>query len=121
MKQRSLGGLVVLLGVVCGGALAGFGASAPAQEVARESLDLLKTMARRSSTAHTYVGVCVTAIARAKRYEDRGDAVAATLRAIWAEAAGHCRGMAGTVCDTPALQAPREACDRIRAFASPLH
>jgi hypothetical protein len=101
---------------LCGGAFAGFGSGAPAQEVARESLELLKTMAPRSSTAHTYIGTCVTAIAHAKRMETRKDTAGSSLQAIWVQAAGRCRGMANTVCDLSALEAPREACNRIRGF-----
>ncbi|HET8747041.1 MAG TPA: hypothetical protein VFM98_15685 [Ramlibacter sp.] len=116
MKHGFLGALMALLVAVCSGAAAGFGTPAAPQEIARESLDLLKTMARRSTTAHTYVGTCVTAIAHAKRYEDRSDVVTAKLESIWAEAAGRCRGLASRVCATPALEAPRDACNRIRAF-----
>ncbi|MEJ8838922.1 hypothetical protein [Ramlibacter sp. AN1133] len=120
MFKKLLWGALALL-ALCGAAFAGFGSGAPAQEVARESLDLLKAMGHRSSTAHTYVGTCVTAIAHAKRYEVRKDAPNASIRAVWVQAAGHCRGMANTVCDLSALQAPREACNRIRAFEPDVH
>ena len=113
--KKTVWGALALL-ALCGAASAGFGTGAPAQEVARESLDLLKAMGPRSSTAHTYIGTCVTAIAHAKRLESRKDTVDATLQAVWLKAAGSCRGMANTVCDLSALEAPREACNRIRGF-----
>ena len=108
--------VALLLVALCGAAFAGFGSGAPAEEVARESLDLLKAMGHRSSTAHTYVGSCVTAIAVAKRFEARRDAPSASVHAVWIQTAGRCRGMANTVCELSANEAPRDACSRIRAF-----
>lgn len=103
--------------VALGGAVfTGFGSGAPAQQVAGESLDLLKAMGQRSAAAHGYIAACVTAIAYAKRFEGRKDATTATVDGVWVQAAGRCRGMANTVCDAAALEAPREACNRIRAF-----
>src|SRR5215510_10511611 len=104
MKRWSWGGLVFLLIAVCGGALAGFGNPAPVQEVARESLDLLKAMGPSSPAARNYVGACVTAIAHAKRLEDRNEAPSSTVRVTWLQAAGRCRGMANTVCDAAPLE-----------------
>jgi hypothetical protein len=115
MFKKLLWGALALI-ALCGAAFAGFGSGAPAEEVARESLDLLKAMGNRSSTAHTSIGVCVTAIAHAKRVEGRKGAPSASVHAVWVQAAGRCRGMANTVCDLSALEAPREACGRIRAF-----
>jgi hypothetical protein len=108
----------VLGTALCGGAVAAFGSRPPAQEVARESLDLLKAMSMRSS--HAYVASCVTAIAAAKRHELRKDANTASVRETWTHAAGQCRGLATTVCDVWALEAPRDACSRIRAYPSVL-
>ena len=119
MLKKLFWGLLALVSL-SGAAAVGFGSGAPAEEVARESLDLLKEMGNRSSTAHTYIGTCVTAIAHAKRYEVRKDAPNASIRAVWVQAAGHCRSMAATVCDLSSLQAPREACSRIRGFAPEL-
>jgi len=116
MFKRMLWVLPTLLVLAGGAAFAGFGNAAPPQEVARQSLDLLKTMGPRSATAHTYIGTCVTAIAHAKRLEGRKATEAAALDAVWMQAAGRCRGMASTVCSLTALEAPREACNRIRAF-----
>jgi len=101
---------------LAGAAFAGFGTAAPAQEVARESLEFLKVMGTHNATAHTSVGTCVTAIAHAKRLEGRKGLTSAALEAVWLQAAGTCRGLANTVCDLPAVDAPREACHRIRAF-----
>ena len=115
MLKKLIWAALALL-ALCGAAYAGFASGAPAQEVARESLDLLKAMGHRSSTAHTYIGVCITAIAHAKRLEGRKDEPDATIRAMWMQAAGSCRGMANTVCDLSSLEAPREACNRIRGF-----
>jgi hypothetical protein len=106
MFKKLLWAALALL-ALCGAAFAGFGNGAPAQEVARESLDLLKVMGHRSSTAHTYIGSCVTAIAHAKRLETRKDVESASLKAVWTHAAGRCRGMANTVCNLSALEAPR--------------
>lgn len=114
MNKYVAGG--ALLAALCGGAMAALGARVPPQEVARESLDLLKAMSGRSATSHNYVASCVTAIAAAKRREQRKDATKVAVRDSWAHAAGQCRGMANTVCDVWALEAPREACNRIRAF-----
>jgi hypothetical protein len=108
----------VVLAALCGGAMAAFGGRPPAQEVARESLDLLKAMSMRSS--HSYVASCVTAIAAAKRRELRKDATKASVQETWMHAAGQCRGLANTVCDMWAVEAPREACNRIRAYQSVL-
>ena len=116
MKQWYLAAPVLGLVAVCGGALASFGSRAPAQEVARESLDLLKTMRARSATAQSYVASCVTAIAAAQRQAVRKDSSPAVIHGTWNEAAGRCRGMANTVCEVWALEAPREACNRIRSF-----
>jgi hypothetical protein len=108
---------VLVLVAVCGGAFAAFGSRGPLQEIARESLDLLKAMGSRSPVAHAYVASCVTAIAAAKRHEDRRDASEASLHGVWTHAAGSCRGMADAVCEALTLEAPREACSRIRAAA----
>ena len=116
MKQWYLAAPVLGLVAVCGGAMASLASRAPAQEIARESLDLLKAMRVHSATAQTYVGSCVTAIAAAKRHEVRKDATPAAVRGTWTAAAGRCRGMASTVCDVWGAVAPREACNRIRAF-----
>jgi hypothetical protein len=115
MFKKILWSALALL-ALCGAAFAGFGSAAPAQELARESLDLLKVMGPRSTTAHTYIGTCITAIAEAKRLEGRKDMERASLHAVWLQAAGRCRGMASTVCDLSALEAPRAACRRIRGF-----
>jgi hypothetical protein len=114
--NKYLWGSGVLLAALCSAAMAAFGARAPAQEVARESLDLLKAMSVRSATSHNYVASCVTAIAAAKRREQRKDANRTSVQHTWAHAAGQCRGMANTVCDVWALEAPRDACSRIRSF-----
>jgi hypothetical protein len=116
MKKIVSGALV--LAALCGGAVAAFGNRPPAQEVARESLDLLKQMSMRSS--QRYVASCVTAIAAAKRHELRNEATKASVGQTWTHAAGECRGLANTVCDVWASEAPREACDRIRAYQSVL-
>jgi hypothetical protein len=116
MKQWFVGLPVVGLLAVCGGALASFGSPAPAQEVARESLDLLKAMRAHSATAQSYVASCITAIAVAKRQEVRKNASPANVQGTWTAAAGRCRGLASTVCEVWAQQAPREACMRIRSF-----
>lgn len=114
IKKLLLGGLaLVALG---GAAFAGFGAGAPPEDVARESLDLLKAMRQHSALAETYLAGCVTAIAYAKRLETRKEAGTELVRSVWLETAGRCRGMANAVCDASALQAPHEACNRIRAF-----
>ena len=115
MLKKTLWAALVLV-ALCGAAFAGFGSGAAPEEVARESLDLLKEMGHRSSTAHTYIGTCVTAIAHAKRFEARKDAPSASVHEAWTQAAGRCRGMATTVCELSALEAPRDACNRIRAF-----
>lgn len=107
---------VALVAVCGGGALAAFGSRAPAQEIARESLDLLKAMRARTATAHAYVASCVTAIAVAKRQEGRKDVPPASVEGTWTEAAGRCRGLANTLCNAWATEAPREACNRIRSF-----
>jgi hypothetical protein len=120
MFKKLLWGAPALI-AVCSAAFAGFGSGAPAQEVARESLDLLKAMSHRSATARTYIGTCVTAIAHAKRFEGRKDSQDGAVHAVWIQAAGNCRGMANTVCDLSALEAPREACNRIRAFEPDVH
>jgi hypothetical protein len=112
MKHWSLGALVLLLVVLCGGAVA-FVSRAPAEEVARESLDLLKAMAYRSPTAHTYIGACLTAIASAKRVEGRKGVLTAAVERSWGEAAARCQGLAKAICEQPAVQAPHEACNRI--------
>ena len=108
--------VVLAVLALCGATYAGFGSAAPAEEVARESLDLLKAMGDRSTAAHTYIGTCVTAIARAKRIEGRKDMPGASIQAIWVQAADNCRGMASTVCELSVVEAPQEACSRIRAF-----
>jgi hypothetical protein len=113
MKHWYLSGVVLLLVIVCGGALAAFVNRAPSQEMARESLDLLKAMAHRSATAHTYIGACLTAIASAKRLEGRKDVLTASVEQSWDEAAARCRGLASAICEQPAVQAPQEACSRI--------
>jgi hypothetical protein len=115
MLKKTLWGALALV-ALCGAAFAGFGSGAPPEEVARESLDLLKAMGHRSSTAHTYVGTCVTAIASAKRLEARRGSTK-SVHVLWERAASRCRGMANTVCELSAAEAPREACNRIRAFA----
>jgi len=104
----------LVLAALCGGGVAAFGSRPPAQEVARESLDLLKLMSLRSS--QRYVASCVTAIAAAKRYELRKDVTPGSVGQTWTHAAGECRGLANTVCDVWAREAPRETCDRIRAY-----
>ena len=116
MKQWYLAAPLLGLVAVCGGALASFGSRAPAQEVARESLDLLKVMRGRSPTAHSYVASCITAIAEAQRLELRKDVPPASVQGTWSAAAGRCRGMATTLCNVWALEAPRDACNRIRSF-----
>jgi len=117
MKQWYLAApLVALVAVGGGGALASFGSRAPAQEIARESLDLLKAMRGRTATAQAYVASCVTAIAVAKRHEGRKNVSPTSVDGTWTEAAGRCRGLANTLCNAAALDAPREACNRIRSF-----
>jgi hypothetical protein len=115
MLKRTLWAALALV-ALCGAAFAGFGNGAPPEEVARESLDLLKVMGHRSSTAHTYIGTCVTAIASAKRLDARKGS-SKSVHVLWEHAASRCRGMANTVCDLSAVEAPRDACNRIRAFA----
>jgi hypothetical protein len=114
LKKLTWGALALV--VLCSAAFAGFGTGAPAQEVARESLDLLKSMGPRNATAHTYLSACVTAIAQAKRVEGRRDAGGMSIHRVWTEAAGRCRGMANAVCDVAPLEAPHAACNRIRGF-----
>lgn len=106
----------VLPVVLSGAALADFDQRTSPKEVSRESLELLKAMSGGSSAARTYTGTCVTAIAVAKRLESREPSALADVRDAWWKAAGQCRGMANTVCDHSVLAAPREACNRIRAY-----
>jgi len=108
----------LLLVVACGGAVAAFASRAPAEQVAWESLDLLKAMGSRSATAHTYIASCVTAIAAAKRLEDRKDAGSAAVHGSWTRAAGYCRTLANAVCDLRPQDAPAPACNRVRGFES---
>jgi hypothetical protein len=116
MKRMFLSAVVPVM--LSGGACAEPHRGALAQEVARESLDLLKEMAVTTPTARTYLGTCVTAIARAKRLEAREDSLPDVIDGSWRQAAGQCRGMANVVCDVEALEAPRPACNRIRAYQS---
>ena len=68
------------------------------------------------ATAQAYVASCVTAIAVAKRHEGRKNVSPTSVDGTWTEAAGRCRGLANTLCNAAALDAPREACNRIRSF-----
>ena len=113
MIKRILSGGLALI-ALAGAAFAGFGDEAPAHEVAGESLDLLKAMRPYSALAQAALPACVTAIAQVKRLETRKDAPEASIHAAWVHAAGRCRSMAAAVCEAAALQAPRDACRRVR-------